>query len=187
MAKDLLAYFAVLALCWVVFMPLHIVAVRLRHGANLLTTVNSAIVASAIVVGAGSWLWLGAMFSSDSVKAVACVGAGMSFLGFGGLYNLLGPASVDRSISAHIIKLIYLSPRHRIEETELFKLYTHSDVLEKRFNECAEVGFIERRGQELGLTAKGRRVAVFYIELARILGMRLWYLDRYRTKAASDA
>src|SRR5438874_4732461 len=160
MAKDLLAFLAVFALCWVVFMPLHVVAVRLRRGANLLTTVNAAIVGSAIAAAAGSWLWLGGMFSSDQVKAVACVGAGLSFLGFGGLYNLLGPASVDRSISAHIIKLIYLSPRHRIDEAELFKLYTHSDVLEKRFNECAEIGFIERRGKELGLTSKGRRVAV---------------------------
>lgn len=187
MAKDLLGFIAVFALCWVVFLPLHVVAVRLGRGAKLLTTINSAIAVSAIAGAAAGWLCLGALFSSDPVRLVACVGAATTFLGFGGLYNLLGPTSVDRSISAHIIKLIYLSPRHRIEEAELFKLYTHADVLEKRFNECADVGFIERNGSELGLTAKGRRVAVFYIELARILGMRLWYLDRYRAKAASDA
>src|SRR5438105_3202840 len=137
MARDLLAYLAVFALCWVVFLPMHVVAVRLRQGANLLTTINCSIAGSALIATAGSWLWLGGLFSSESVKAVACVGAGMSFMGFGGIYNLLGPVSVDRSISAHIVKLIYLSPQHRIEEAELFKIYTHSDVLEKRFRECA--------------------------------------------------
>ena len=91
----------------------------------------------------------------------------------------MGPASVDRSVSAHIVKLIYLAPHHRLKEGELFKLYTHEDMLEKRFRECMESGIIERRGDELGVTPRGARIARFYIVLGKLLGMRLWYLDRY--------
>lgn len=180
MLNDLLLYGAVIAISGIVFLPLHVLAVRARHGRNLLTTVNSAIAASAVVGGACGWILLGDSFSSEGAKAVASVGGGISFLGLGGLYNLLGPASVDRSISAHIIKLIYLAPRHSLSEADLFRFYTQADVLEKRFNECAEASFIERKGKQLGLTRKGKQVARFYLLLGRILGMRLWYLDRAR-------
>ena len=107
----------------------------------------------------------------------------MSFLGFAGLYNLFGPTSLDRSISAHVLKLLYLAPQLQMTETDLCKLYTYSDIIEKRFNECAETGFIERHGELLTLTPKGIRVAGFYVALAKVLGIRPWYLDRYRAGA----
>jgi len=178
MANDLLAYVAVVAVCGAIFAPLHVIAVRLRRGSRLLMTINAAIVVSAIIGAAACWLWLDRMFSSPAVRDVACVGAALTFVGYAALYNLLGPAGVDRSISAHLINLIYLSPLHRIEKADLLKLYPHSDVMEKRFSECTDTGYIERTGDELRLTAKGRRIAILYLVLGKILGLRTWYLDR---------
>jgi hypothetical protein len=179
MFKDLGLYFAVIAVCGAVFLLSHLAAIRLRRGDRLLTTLSVAIGFSAFA-GAGLGWWLfGGEFSSAGARLVACAGAALTFPGYAGLYALMGPASVDRSISAHIVNLIYLAPRHRLKEGELFKLYTHEDVLEKRFRECMESGIIERRSDELGVTPRGARIARFYISLGKMLRMRLWYLDRY--------
>jgi hypothetical protein len=179
MFKDLILYFTVIALCSVVFLVSHLAAIRLKQGDRLLTTLCVAIGFSAFAGAGLGWWLLGGEFSSAGARLVACVGAALTFPGYAGLYGLMGPASVDRSVSAHIVKLIYLAPHHRLKEGELFKLYTHEDMLEKRFRECMESGIIERRGDELGVTPRGARIARFYIVLGKLLGMRLWYLDRY--------
>jgi len=182
MLRDLLLYVSVFVVSGLIFLPLHVLVVRANRGANVLLMVNLAVGASA-VVGAGIiWLSLGSLFSSEGAKAVACIGGAISFLGFGGLYNLLGPTSVDRSISAHIVNLIYQAPGHRMSEEELFSYYTHADVLGKRFVECAQVGMIERHGSQLTLTASGRRIGLLYTIIGRVLGIRLWYLERYRAR-----
>lgn len=180
MQTDLLLFGAVFVLGGIVFLPLHVIAVRANHGANVLLMVNLAVGASAVAAAGIGWLVLGQMFSSEGAKAVGCVGAAMSFLGFGAIYNLLGPTSVDRSISAHILNLIYQAPGHRMSKEDLFAYYTHADVLEKRFDECARVGMIERHGPLLKLTASGRRIGLFYALIGKLLGIRLWYLERYR-------
>jgi hypothetical protein len=180
MFKDLVLYFAVIAMCGLVFLVLHVVAIRSRKGDRLLGTLCVTIGVSALAGVAMGWWLLGDEFSSAGARLVACIGAGLTFPGYAGLYGLMGPASVDRSVSAHIVKLIYLAPQHCLKEAELFSLYTHADMLEKRFRECLEAGIIERRGDELGVTRRGARIARFYIVLGNVLGMRLWYLDRYR-------
>jgi hypothetical protein len=108
------------------------------------------------------------------------VGGALTFVGFAGIYCHLGPISVDRSVSSHIVELVYLGPGHRLREDELFELYTHADVLEKRFRDCLETGIIERDGEELVTTRRGERIARIFLALGTGLGMRLWYLDRYR-------
>jgi hypothetical protein len=182
MLTDLLLYGSVFVISGLIFLPLHVLAVRANRGANVLLTVNLAIGASAVAAGVIVWLSLGHLFSSEGAKAVACVGGAISFLGFGAIYNLLGPTSVDRSISAHILNLIYQAPGHRMSEEELFRYYTHADVLEKRFVECAQVGMIERHGSQLTLTASGRRIGLLYTVIGTMLGIRLWYLERYRAR-----
>ncbi|WP_428660051.1 hypothetical protein [Reyranella sp.] len=185
MFTDLLLFASVLVISGIVFLPLHVIAVRVLRGRNILSTVNIMVGASAVIGSAIGWLVLGGSFSSEGAKAVACVGAGFAFLGFGALYNLLGPTSVDRSISAHILNLIYQAPGHRMTKDDLFSFYTHSDVLEKRLVECAEIGVIERTGSQLALTPSGRRIGQFYAILGRVLGMRIWYLDRYHARATT--
>jgi hypothetical protein len=175
MLTDLLLYVSVFVLSGLIFLPLHVLAVRANHGENVLLMVNLAVGASSVAAGVIVWLSLGILFSSEGAKAV-------SFLGFGAIYNLLGPTSVDRSISAHILNLIYQAPGHRMTKEELFAYYTHADVLEKRFEECARVGVIERQGAQLTLTASGRRIGLLYTVIGKVLGIRLWYLERYRAR-----
>ena len=179
MLTDLLLYVSVFVISGLIFLPVHVLAVRATRGANLLLTVNLVIGASAVAGGTIVWFGFGGFFSSEGAKAVACIGGAVSFLGFGGLYNLLGPTSVDRSISAHILSLIYEAPGHQMSREDLFGYYTHADVLEKRFDECVRIGVIERHDSRLALTRSGRRIGFFYSVLGKLLGIRLWYLDRY--------
>ena len=181
MAMDLLLFLSVFATSASVFVPLHLIAVRANRGRKLLSTVNAMICLSAFIGGTIGWLLLGPLFSSPAVKVVSCVAGGFSFLGFGGVYNLLGPASADRSISAHIVNLIYLAPGHRMSKAELFGLYTQSDILEKRFVEFAAIGVIEQHNSKLTLTAKGRRIAQIFAILGKVLGLHPWYLERVRS------
>lgn len=185
MATDLLLYVSVFVVSGLIFLPLHVIAVRANHGANVLLMVNLAVGASAVAAGAIGWLAFGGMFSSEGAKAVACIGGAISFLGFGAIYNLLGPTSVDRSISAHILNLIYQAPGHQMSKEDLFAYYTHADVLEKRFEECARIGVIESHGSQLTLTASGRRIGLFYTIIGKALGIHLWYLERYRARQSA--
>jgi hypothetical protein len=181
--KDVLLYFAIMVVGGIVFLPLHIVSVRLRGGAKLITTLIAVIGVSTLVAVAVGWLVLGGEFSSPGAAAVACVGGGLSFAAYAGLYSLLLPSSVDRSVSVHIVKLLYLAPQHRMTEAELLELYTHDDMLGKRFNDCIETGIIRRDSDQLVLTPHGARIAWLYMLVGEGLGMRLWYLDRLRKGA----
>ncbi len=183
--KDLLLYLVVVVVCGIIFLPLHMLAIRIGSGTKLITTLNATVVASALVSGCLGWWLLGDGFSSQGARLVACVGGGLTFMGYAVVYTLVGPISVDRSISAHIVQLVYLAPGHRIKEADLFGLYTHADVLEKRFGECIETGIIERQGEELIVTRRGARIAKFYLLLGSVMGTRLWYLDRHRAGAGS--
>jgi hypothetical protein len=178
MAKDLVFYFAISVLSGIVFLLLHALAVRARQGQKLLATINGTIMLSAIIGASIGWTCLADVFSSEGAKAVACVGGALTFIGFAGVYNLLGPVSVDRSVSVHIVSLLHRAPRHRMTETELFTLYTHDDMLKKRFRDCIDTGIIVQEGEFLQLTPKGDRIARIYAAIGGLLGMRLWFLGR---------
>lgn len=173
-------FFAILAIGGVVFLPLHIVALRLRRGTQLITTLNVIIAISTVVAVAAGYLLFNDQFSSPGAALVAYVGGALTFAAYAGLYSLLLPSSVDRSVSVHIVKLLYLAPGRRMTEQELFSLYTHDDMLEKRFNDCLATGIIRREGDQLLLTPHGARIAWLYMTVGEGLGMRLWYLDRLR-------
>ena len=184
MLVDLLLFALVLVASALVFVPLHVVVVRAKGGRHLLSAVNLAIILAAIIGGAAVWLLFGDLFSASGVRVVACIGGGIAFLGFGAAYNLIGPASVDRSISVHLVNLVNQEPDRRMAIADLFRYYPHADVLEKRFVECSEVGVFERRGQDIVLTARGRRIALIYAGMGKLLGLHPWYLDRYRARGA---
>jgi hypothetical protein len=182
MIVDLLLFTMVLVISALVFVPLHALFVRANRGRKLLSMVNLAIILSAIIGGAAVWFFFGSAFTAPAVRTVACIGGGIAFLGFGGTYALIGPASVDRSISVHLINLVNQEPDRRMAASDLFRYYPHADVLEKRFVECSEVGVFERHGQDIVLTPYGRRIAMAYAAMGKLLGLRPWYLDRYRSR-----
>ncbi len=176
---DTLLFFAVVALAGLIFLPLHVVAIRALGGAKLITALNISIVLSAGAGGAAGWWLFGSEFTCRGAGILALVAGGLTFAGFAGIYGLVGPVSVDRSVSSHIVSLIYLAPSHRISETQLFGLYTHDDVLRKRFNECVATGIVARHGNELTVTSRGARIARAYLVLGRLLGIPMWHLERH--------
>src|SRR5260370_41984144 len=91
--KDVLLYFAIMVVGGIVFLPLHIVSVRARGGAKLITTLIAVNVVSTLVAVAVGWLVLGDLFSSPGAAMVACVAGGLSFAAYAGLYSLLLPSS----------------------------------------------------------------------------------------------
>ena len=180
MVQDLLLYFVTVGLCGAVFLLVHVVVIRATHGQQLIRMLAACIALSALVGPSIGWWILGDSFTSPSARLLACVGGALTFVGFAGVYCVLGPISVDRSVSSHIVELVYLGPGHRLKKAELFELYTHADVLEKRFQDCLETGIIERDGEELATTPRGERIARIFLALGNGLGMRLWHLERYR-------
>jgi hypothetical protein len=179
--SDLALYFGILALAGLVFIPIHIVFIRFMSGEKLLTTFNSAVGFSILIASTLGWVFLGPHFSSSGAALVAVVGGAISFTGLAGVYGLILPVSVDRSVSSHIVGLVYLAPEHRLTEKALFELYTHDDLLRKRFVDCLATGIIKRDGPDILLTPHGARIARIYLWVGRVLGMRLWHLDRLRT------
>jgi len=185
MIVDLLLFVMVLGISAVVFVPLHAFAVRANRGRKLLSTVNLAIILSAIIGCSIVWFFFGSVFSAPATRTVACIGGGIAFLGFGATYNLIGPASIDRSISVHLVNLVNQEPDRRMAVSDLFRYYPHADVLEKRFVECSEVGVFERDGQDIVLTPYGQRIALAYAAMGKLLGLHPWYLDRYRSRTTN--
>ena len=179
--KELGLFFAILVVGGVIFLPLHIVVLRARAGTNLITTLLVLIGVSTAAGVLAGWLLFGDQFSSPGAAAVAYVGGALTFAAYAGLYGLLLPSSVDRSVSVHIVSLLHAAPGQRLTEPELFELYTHDDMLRKRFLDCLNTGIIRHEGDQLVLTPKGARIAWLYTFVGQGLGMNLWYFSRQRT------
>jgi hypothetical protein len=177
---DVALFFAIIAIGSAIFLPLHIVALRVLGGGQLITTLIAVIGVSTVVAVLLGWLSFDRQFSSSGAAILAYVASALCFAAYAGLYSLLLPSSVDRSVSVHIVKLLYLAPERRMTEEELLSLYTHDDMLHKRFNDCLSTGIIRRDGEQFVLTSKGARIAQLYMLIGEGLGMRLWYLDRLR-------
>jgi hypothetical protein len=183
--KDMLLFLAVVAVAGVVFIPLHVVAIRLMRGHFLISTINASIGVAMIAGAAAGWFMLGGEFSSEGTRLMGSLGGAVAFSGFATTYALIVPISVDRSVSSHIVGLLFLMPGHRMTEEKLFGLYTHADMLEKRFDDCIGTGIVVRQGKELVLTPFGRRIARIYLSMGTMLGMRMWHLERFRNTAGT--
>jgi hypothetical protein len=162
---DLTLYFLVAMASGVVFLPVHLVLGRHKRGSSLVMAIAISIAASA-AVGIALGLWpLASLFSSQAVAVVASVGGALTFAGFAGAYALVLPISVDRSLSAHVVGLVYSSPGGRLKRSELLRLYSHEAILGKRMRECRDAHIVEWQGDDLVITPKGRRIARVYFAL----------------------
>ncbi len=169
---DLLLYFSVVAVSGAVFLPLHIVLSQAKRGGPLVMALGASIAVSALAGSIIGNFVISGGFSAPAVALVASIGGALTFAGFAGAYALILPISVDRSLSAHIVGLLYASSGGRIRESELFRLYTHAALLGKRLRECEQSRILERQGDELVITAKGRRIASVYFALDRLMQTR---------------
>ena len=108
------------------------------------------------------------MYSSLDAWVLGTLGGITTFFGIGALSVLLGPASVDRSVTAHILIYLARAPNEELTDEELMRQYSGRIILQKRFEEMQGVGAITRHEGNLRLTGKGRRLAVVYMWIIKI-------------------
>jgi hypothetical protein len=97
--------------------------------------------------------------------------------GLCGLYTFLGPATADRSATAHM--LVYLRERGgSASSKEIIGDFDGPDFVRKRFGECLQANIITLDGEDVVLTSRGTRLGRIF-QLARVL-MKLDDLPGYR-------
>jgi hypothetical protein len=165
---DIAAFGAVFCLCWVVFFALHLAAVTggLVSGVGKSTVVLALI--AAVVTGGGSQVWLGAWFSSPAVHFVISLAAPFSFVGFCGNYILVGPVTIDRSITLSILSALADSRTKGLTVAKLEEEVPFDRIFAKRLRELGRTRNLEIQ-DEVRITPRGLRVRAAYKWLARVL------------------
>ena len=87
-----------------------------------------------------SWWLAGGLFSSGAVHALASLTAPFAFLGFCGIYVLIGPVTVDRSITLSILSAFANSRTKGLSRVELQACVPFDRIFEKRLRELEMSG-----------------------------------------------
>lgn len=135
---------------------------------KLITTLTVLTIVGALLTALVCWAWWGELLGHPD-RLLALVSGGTTYAGLSGIYILIGPASADRSLSAHITIHLVRTPHGRLAPSELLKRYDPQGIFQKRFRELEAVGVATREGGELQITAKGRRIAKMYLVLLKML------------------
>jgi hypothetical protein len=165
---DLAAFLAIFAFCWLLFIAGHAAAASfgLISGVDRRTVVLAVV--AAVAAGALSWFFIGGWFSGPGVHALASVTAPFAFIGFCGIYVLIGPVTVDRSITLTILTALIASETRGLSRAELQTRVPFDRIFEKRMRELEKSGtltFVD----EVKITPRGARILGLYVRLARIL------------------
>jgi hypothetical protein len=170
---DLAWYFLIVGIGGVMFIAAHILAAR----AGLVSGANGRLVMLALVVaaaaGAFSWFLLSARFSTAEVHALASVTAPVCFLGFCGIYMLIGPVTVDRSITLTILEALLAVQDQGLAEDRLISAVPFERIFGKRLIELESGGFIRRQRGSFKVCASGERVLRAYLRMGRLLNIEL--------------
>jgi len=159
-----LGCFSLTAIC-------HVLVLRLRPALGLLVTSVGASLAVSGCFLVIAWLRL-----SPAGLALTFYGAATAFFAYQ-LFFFLGPATADRSMTAHL--LLYLRDQNEQGATEesILADYAPGEFLHKRFEECRDASLTTGRDQHIRLTARGRLLASVYnclISMYRLRGRREW-------------
>jgi hypothetical protein len=167
LAVDFVAFLLIFAFCWLLFLASHAVtaALGLVAGVDRRVVVLALIVAG--VTGVVSWLLPGDWFSGTAVHALASLAAPFAFLGFCGIYILVGPVTVDRSITLSMLTALSNSDTKGLSRADLRTRVPFDRIFEKRMRELERSGtltFVD----EVKVTQRGERILRLYVRLARI-------------------
>jgi len=119
LANDLLWFGVVFLACWIVYFSLHLAAVSLGLVRGVGKSTVLMALAAAVVTGMVSWHGLGSLFSSTTAHHLVCLVAPFAFVGFCGNYVLVGPVTVDRSITLTILSALADSTPRGLTEAKL--------------------------------------------------------------------
>jgi len=170
--SDVFWFFVLLSACLGAFAVLHIVGLRLQRPVRLIRYLMANYVVSAIIA-LGSIYWIfGDPFSSPGSCTVANTGAFIAGFFASAFYIFIGPATADRSLTAHL--LIYLRP-FKIEgvtEANILRSFSPDAFFQKRYRECRRAGLLDDSGGAIRLSSKGRFMASLYQTILRVLSLR---------------
>jgi len=172
MFADLILYFCIIGISGIYFLVVHIMYFRVKCVRNVNTTVGTISLLCSLAAGITGWTFFSLQFSSANSAVLACVAAPLTFLGFSGVYALLGPVSGDRSISAHMVIHFLRSPKGVLSFEQLETVFPSKRVFEKRIEECLELGILSKENDSLVLTDKGKKIAKFFQSLIKILNIK---------------
>ena len=154
------------------FLVIYVVAAKLRWVANVDERLVILGNLSAIAAGALSWLFLEEHFSSYNVFWLATVAAPIAFLGFCGIFILIGPANVDRSITFSILRAVKSLEVDETANINLIDAVPFDRILHKRLRELSTHGVINLQSGHPRLTPFGDRTRRFYLWLGRLLNIQ---------------
>jgi hypothetical protein len=167
---DLAGFAGVFALSWGIYLAAHLLAAscRLIRGANYMTV--GLATAAAIVAGAITSWSLEGWFSSPGVHALSSIAAPVTFLGYCGIYVLIGPVTVDRSISLSMLRALEASQHKKLKRNELQAEVPFDRIFEKRMRELELSGSIDTRS-DVKITQSGARIIRLYMRFARMFNV----------------
>lgn len=169
--SDVLWYIAVFVAAWAVFLVTYVVAARLRWIENVDGRLVIMANLSALVAAIVSWLFFERHFSSPNVFWLATITAPIGFLGFCGIFILVGPANVDRSVTFSILTAFKNLEGRETPSERLIEAVPFDRIFEKRLRELLMYGVIELEGNRVRLMPSGERARRFYLWLGRVLNV----------------
>jgi hypothetical protein len=168
--SDLLAFAGVFLIAWLIYLVVHLLAARLDIVRGATRSTVALGVGAALVAAVVSWRWCGAWFSSPAVHDLATITAPAAFLGYCGIYVLLGPVTIDRSISLSMLRALHASQDRKLRRHELHREVPFDRIFEKRLRELELSGSIDT-SHEVVITARGARILGAYVRLARLFNV----------------
>lgn len=171
--QDLLWYLFVFLAAWVIYFIAYVGGARIGFIRGIGPSTVATGVGAALLAGILSWLYLADRFSSGSAHILACVTAPICFLGFCGIWVLLGPVTVDRSITLTILRALESVEGTAISNEHLISAVPFDRIYEKRLKELSNSGVIELHGNRVMVTPKGKRALRMYLWLGRLLNVAL--------------
>ena len=172
LSKDIGLFALTVLLDLSLFVLLQALFFNIFQVTRLFTALGGIAVISSALTAVLAWLLFLGWYSSSDMLVLSTLGAITTFLGFGGIGVLFGPASADRSITAHILIYLARAPGEQLMADELLSRYTGAVILQKRFEEMRGVGVITQHDGKLKLTSKGKLLAHFYLWIIKILRLQ---------------
>lgn len=169
--SDLLLLLVLLGMCGLSFLGLHVLALRLYDPKRLLVFLLGTYLLAATGASILGYFWLSGRFSSPSAFWVACAGAVLAGLFAAMLYAFLGPATADRSLTAHFLVYLLSRPGRAARPEEIAAAFDSDGFLAKRYAECNAAGILSIGPERIRLTAKGSWLARLYALQLRALGL----------------
>lgn len=159
---DVALSFACLGIGSVVFGLLQTLGLRKHRPRRILCYLLGVYLASAGMTTSLSAVWFRPLFSSEAVFYVAITGMWIAGFFAAGLYAFLGPATADRSCTAHFLMLLRAQADHSHDAQRLIDRFDGRAFMRKRFKECLQARLICWEDGHVSLTDKGRCVARLY-------------------------